>query len=59
MMWMTYSYVGQQPSLRHTCEHGDQLKRYGWIRHDGASFGQQEIVDDGKCHTNFATIGGR
>ena len=23
------------------------LDRYGWVRHDGASFGRQEIVDGG------------
>ena len=42
-MWFTYD---GQFNVRHTCEHGDHLHRYGWIRHDGTSFGQQEIVDN-------------
>jgi len=45
VMW--FSYTGQL-SIRHTCEHGDGLARYGWSRHDGSSFGQQEIVDGGE-----------
>ena len=31
---------------RHSCEQGDELRRYGWLYHDGKSFGVQEIVDD-------------
>ena len=27
------------------CEHGDGLDRYGWMKHDGVSFGEQEIID--------------
>ena len=41
-MW--FAYDGEF-SLRHSCEHGDRLQWYGWIRHDGTSFGQQEITD--------------
>ncbi|NWW44718.1 MOGS glucosidase, partial [Pedionomus torquatus] len=32
-------------SLRHTCEQGDGLSRYGWLMHDGENFGVQEIHD--------------
>lgn len=32
-------------SLRHTCEQGDRLHGYGWLAHDGLSFGVQEIRD--------------
>ncbi len=46
VMW--FSYNGQF-GIRHTCEHGDRLSRYGWTRHDGSSFGQQEIIDGRKC----------
>jgi hypothetical protein len=28
-------------SLRHTCEEGDKLTRYAWVRHDGATYGRQ------------------
>ena len=41
-MWFTY---GGQLGIRHTCEH--DLSKYGWTRHDGTSFGQQEILDNG------------
>lgn len=45
ILWMVYD---GQFNLRHTCEHGDHLQRYGWIRHDGTTFGQQEIFDNGE-----------
>lgn len=32
-------------NLRHSCEQGDHMKRYGWLRHDGISFGDEEILD--------------
>ena len=31
--------------MRHACEQGDKMSRYGWTRHDGVSFGEQEIAD--------------
>lgn len=46
-MWFKYS--DQHFNIRHTCEHGDHLSKYGWTRHDGTSFGQQEILDNGLC----------
>ena len=45
LMWFVYD---GQFNIRHTCEHGDHLQRYDWIRHDGTSFGQQEIIDNGE-----------
>ena len=44
MMWFSYDQSGQL-QLRHWCEHGDRLPRYGWISHDGTDYGQQRIVD--------------
>jgi mannosyl-oligosaccharide glucosidase len=38
---------GRIDRLRHTCEQGDRLKRYGWTRHDGVAYGEQDIVDNG------------
>ncbi len=32
-------------SLRHSCEESDRLAKYGWIRHDGVSYGAQELID--------------
>ena len=43
-MWFTNE--GQQLDIRHTCEHGDHLQKYGWTHHDGMTFGRQEILDD-------------
>ena len=39
---------------------GDQLKRYGWLSHDGTNFGIQSIVDkDYELKTEFVkTFGG-
>jgi len=31
--------------IRHWCDEGDNLGRYGWIEHDGRTFGVQEIED--------------
>ncbi|KAM4809599.1 mannosyl-oligosaccharide glucosidase [Rhinophrynus dorsalis] len=44
LMWMAQS---GPHSLRHTCEQGDGLARYGWLLHDGVNFGVQEIRDLG------------
>ena len=44
VMWMTYDGGF---NVRHTCEHGDGLQSFGWLKHDGVSFGQQDIVDNG------------
>ncbi|XP_039263066.2 mannosyl-oligosaccharide glucosidase-like [Styela clava] len=46
MMWLQQNvrYSNDLP-LRHTCEQGDRLSRYGWIAHDGLNFGIQDIVE--------------
>lgn len=31
--------------IRHWCDAGDNLDQYGWIQHDGKTFGVQEIHD--------------
>ncbi len=33
--------------FRHWAEQGDDLPRFGWTRHDGVSFGEQEVLDRG------------
>ncbi|TPX62267.1 mannosyl-oligosaccharide glucosidase [Powellomyces hirtus] len=33
-------------NIRHTCEQGDDLSGYAWQKHDGRSFGSQEIADN-------------
>ncbi|NWR82063.1 MOGS glucosidase, partial [Centropus unirufus] len=43
LMWLQQGEGGS--GLRHTCEQGDGLSRYGWLQHDGESFGVQELQD--------------
>lgn len=48
IMWMLPEMV--QPNdlgLRHWSEQGDNLESFGWLQHDGESFGVQEIKDRG------------
>ncbi|OXA45619.1 Mannosyl-oligosaccharide glucosidase [Folsomia candida] len=45
-MWLLPSLVRPgEPNLRHLCEQGDGLTKYGWVEHDGVNFGVQEIID--------------
>uniref|UniRef100_A0AAQ4QD85 Mannosyl-oligosaccharide glucosidase n=1 Tax=Gasterosteus aculeatus aculeatus TaxID=481459 RepID=A0AAQ4QD85_GASAC len=44
MMWMR-QFADMDVNLRHTCEQGDRLQGYGWLMHDGITFGVQEIRD--------------
>lgn len=44
MMWMN-QFSDLDMNLRHTCEQGDHLQSYGWLMHDGLTFGVQEIRD--------------
>uniref|UniRef100_A0A672GMB1 Mannosyl-oligosaccharide glucosidase n=1 Tax=Salarias fasciatus TaxID=181472 RepID=A0A672GMB1_SALFA len=45
MMWMR-QFSDLDMNLRHTCEQGDHLQSYGWLMHDGITFGVQEIRDN-------------
>lgn len=44
LMWLR-QFSDMDVNLRHTCEQGDRLQGYGWLMHDGTSFGVQEIRD--------------
>lgn len=44
-MWMR-QFSDMDVNLRHTCEQGDRLQSYGWLMHDGVTFGVQEIRDN-------------
>lgn len=35
----------REMKIRHDCEERDQFQRYGWLAHDGRSFGIQELAD--------------
>lgn len=45
LMWLQQGEGGG--GLRHTCEQSGGPSRYGWVMHDGESFGVQEIKDGG------------
>ncbi len=42
LMWINPE---QMVRLRHWCDQGDDLATYGWLQHDGETFGRQEIKD--------------
>jgi mannosyl-oligosaccharide glucosidase len=54
-MWLSPSqYRSGDLPLRHWCEQGDNLERYGWLEHDGTNFGVQELIDgEVKLTTSF------
>lgn len=48
VMWFDASPDAlQQPGspLRHEAEQQDKLTSYGWLRHDGRSYGRQQLID--------------
>ncbi|CAB3367365.1 Hypothetical predicted protein [Cloeon dipterum] len=46
LMWyQPQKLIQGAQSIRHNCDQGDNLKRYGWLQHDGVNFGIQELVD--------------
>jgi len=60
LMWFLPRHVNQGSlGLRHWCEQGDNLKQFGWNKHDGREFGVQNIVDRGvKIETSFVKVMG-
>lgn len=47
LMWYFPRHLGGGgEGIRHWCEDSDGLSKYGWLLHDGKSFGIQEIHDD-------------
>lgn len=32
-------------SIRHEAQQQDKLTSYGWLRHDGRSYGRQQLID--------------
>ncbi|TRY78619.1 hypothetical protein TCAL_06619 [Tigriopus californicus] len=55
LMWFIPDQITQNDiGFRHWCEQGDNLARYGWVKHDGENFGVQEIFDRNlKLTTSF------
>ncbi|KAJ3013924.1 Processing alpha glucosidase I [Thoreauomyces humboldtii] len=48
LMWFGVNEVSGETlkNIRHTCEQGDDLSGYAWQKHDGRSYGSQEIADN-------------
>ena len=45
LMWFT-EFIKQWPlAVRHWCDQGDGLSRYGWQKHDGVNFGVQDLEE--------------
>jgi mannosyl-oligosaccharide glucosidase len=45
LMWYSPDSVDNLDKLRHDCDERDHLSRYGWLQHDGRSYGVQELLD--------------
>jgi len=60
LMWFLPRHVTQGSlGLRHWCEQGDNLKQFGWNKHDGRHFGIQNILDRGiRVETSFVKVAG-
>jgi mannosyl-oligosaccharide glucosidase len=46
LMWVGTDKDGT-PKVRHTCEASDNLRQYGWLRHDGRTYGYQVSIHVG------------
>ncbi|KAM3955537.1 LOW QUALITY PROTEIN: mannosyl-oligosaccharide glucosidase [Aphomia sociella] len=44
LMWYEIT-AATHKGIRHWCDQNDNLASYGWLRHDGVTFGEQLIVD--------------
>ncbi|XP_026725549.1 mannosyl-oligosaccharide glucosidase [Trichoplusia ni] len=44
LMWYELAAAAQK-GIRHWCDQNDNLATYGWLRHDGVTFGEQLISD--------------
>lgn len=44
-MWHGGDGHSAAEALRHECNEGDGLGPYGWVEHDGRSYGKQDIED--------------
>ena len=45
LMWHGLNDHTEWQHIRHQCEEGHNLKKYGWKKHDGRSFGVHEAID--------------
>lgn len=43
MIW--FNQFSPRPQIRHWCDQGDGLNKYGWIAHDGRNFGIHDIYE--------------
>lgn len=58
LMWYFPQRLGPSGVIKLWCEHNDDLKKYGWLQHDGKTFGYQEIIDKAfEFKTSFVKIG--
>ena len=43
---MPTNMLSCSPQVRHQASQDDKLDTYGWLRHDGRTFGRQVLVDE-------------
>ena len=55
LLWgAPFDVVSHVQEFRHDAEERDAIDKYGWVKHDGDSFGVQEILDTSK-NVNLTT----
>ncbi|XP_053622951.1 mannosyl-oligosaccharide glucosidase [Plodia interpunctella] len=58
LMWYDLTATTRK-GIRHWCDQADNLPTYGWLRHDGVTFGEQRILDPPhNMTTSFVTTPG-
>ncbi|KAK3809659.1 MAG: glycoside hydrolase [Linnemannia elongata] len=45
LMWFGTQDFSGPDNIRHGCEERDGFEKYGWLKHDGRTFGTQELKD--------------
>ncbi|KAG0341939.1 Processing alpha glucosidase I [Podila humilis] len=61
LMWFGMRDYHGADNIRHACEERDGFEKYGWLKHDGRSFGIQQLKDTAlnvELTTEFVKIPG-
>ncbi|KAJ1729388.1 Processing alpha glucosidase I, partial [Coemansia biformis] len=62
LMWFGLDDQQNWQRIRHSCELGDNLSEYGYSRHNGRDFGEQEMRDEDhgvEIKSEFVKVAGR
>eukprot|EP00698_Gefionella_okellyi_P005457 TRINITY_DN14994_c0_g1_i1.p1 TRINITY_DN14994_c0_g1~~TRINITY_DN14994_c0_g1_i1.p1 ORF type:complete len:869 (+),score=164.20 TRINITY_DN14994_c0_g1_i1:65-2608(+) len=58
LMWFHHNSQSPLSNIRHDCNQNDGIKQYGWLRHDGRTFGHQQIREHLDWTTGFVKYPG-